>query len=462
MATLAIVGAILFGMSAAGVLTTLPGVFSYLVSGQTSLDYDLSHASASTTSALFQEINLGNVSATPVFTPPAKGKVIRVDLSAMKLSLYENGNVKSVIDILSRGRPGTPWETPAGDYTILTKEEKHYSSIGEVWMPWSLQFFGNFFIHGWPYDSQGKAVLPGYSGGCVRLSTPAAKEVYAFADINTAVSVYGPSSTTPGYAPHYSAKSFYLLNRPQPLTLSTKSYLVADLETGEVIIEKDMHRVVPIASVSKLMTALVSLEVLNQEKVTTVSKRAAAMTGTTGKLQTGEKIKIGELLYPLLLESGNDAAEAIAEAYGRDQFIKMMNTKSGAIGLNQTYFVEPTGLSADNISTAYDLAKLAHYLNVYKQHLFDITKMPSYQGKNHLWFSKNGFKDSEVDYLGGKIGFTDEAKQTQVAIFSVPFAGGLDRPIVVVLLQSENRRGDLTKIVNYLKRYVFYGEQPVI
>ena len=61
--------------------------------------------------------------------------------------------------------------------------------------------------------------------------------------------------------------------------------------------------------------------------------------------------------------------------------------------------------------------------------------------------------------MGGKIGFTDEAKQTGVAIFSVPFAGGADRPIVVVLLQSENRRNDLNKVVDYLKRYVFYGEE---
>ncbi|MBI3273584.1 MAG: L,D-transpeptidase, partial [Candidatus Colwellbacteria bacterium] len=112
------------------------------------------------------------------FAIPKEGQAILADLGEMTLKRYENGEVRVEYPILSKGKPGSLWETPTGSYQIKTKEENHYSTIGNVWMPWSMQFFGNFFIHGWPYYEGGSPVSPGFSGGCIRLSEKDAQELF--------------------------------------------------------------------------------------------------------------------------------------------------------------------------------------------------------------------------------------------------------------------------------------------
>ncbi len=106
---------------------------------------------------------------------------IEADLEAMKITLYENGVAKETVPIASKGRDGSWWETPTGRYAVLGKETEHFSSIGQVWMPWSIQFYGNFFIHGWPHYDDGTPVPPSYSGGCIRLSNENAEKVFRFA-----------------------------------------------------------------------------------------------------------------------------------------------------------------------------------------------------------------------------------------------------------------------------------------
>jgi hypothetical protein len=83
---------------------------------------------------------------------------IDVDLAAMTLTLYAEGKEKEKLPVLTKGREGSWWETPTGEYSALLKESNHFSSIGKVWMPWSIQFYGNFFIHGWPYHPDGSPV----------------------------------------------------------------------------------------------------------------------------------------------------------------------------------------------------------------------------------------------------------------------------------------------------------------
>ena len=107
--------------------------------------------------------------------------------------------------------------------------------------------------------------------------------------------------------------------------VSAKAFLVGDLNTGEVVLSKNQDQKFPIASVSKLMTALVVKEIANPSENTQISKKALATHGTNGGLRLGEKIKILDLLYPLLLESSNDAAEALALHFGRDNFISIFN-----------------------------------------------------------------------------------------------------------------------------------------
>src|SRR5690606_19090161 len=149
---------------------------------------------------------------------------------------------------------------------ILYKNESHFSSIGEVYMPWSMQFYGNFFIHGWPYYPDGTEVSPGYSGGCVRLSTEDSQAVFEFVDVGTPIFVYD----TDLEGDQESISPSQLSNIPLP-RVSSKAYLVADLTTGEVFAEKQANTPFPIASITKLMTAVVANETISYASLITIT-----------------------------------------------------------------------------------------------------------------------------------------------------------------------------------------------
>mgnify|MGYP003440266385 CR=1 FL=1 len=242
----------------------------------------------------------------------------------------------------------------------------------------------------------------------------------------------------------------------QDLRVTAAAYLVGDLNTGEVILSKNADNIYPIASVSKLMTALVSTEIPNDNEVASVSKNALATYGTNGNFRTGEKIKTSELLYPLLLESSNDAAEILAEHFGRDNFIKKMNQQADILNMTDTNYEDPSGLSSGNKSTPIDLFKLAGYLKKEKESLLAITAKRSYSNKAHNWSSTNQFL-RETGYIGGKSGYTDPALETGISIFSLPLGEQSERPVAIVLLRSVDRYGDVATIVNYLKKNVYYG-----
>ncbi len=254
------------------------------------------------------------------------------------------------------------------------------------------------------------------------------------------------------------APKYYYFNKDfkRSLKVSADAYLVGDLNTGEVILSKNSNDKYPIASVSKLMTALVSTLIPNENETASVSKTALATYGTNGNFRTGEKIKTSELLYPLLLESSNDAAEIIAEHFGRDTFIKKMNQEAAVLNMDHTTYEDPSGLSANNRSTPADLFKLLGYLKKEKDTLLDITKKRSYANKEHNWSSTNQFLREE-GYIGGKSGYTDPARETVVSLFSLPLSEEGVRPVAIVLLKSKDRYQDVQTILSYLKKNVYYG-----
>jgi hypothetical protein len=163
------------------------------------------------------------------FSPPQEGRALVADLSGMTLTLYDQGVATATYPILSKGRKGTPWETPGGVYQVLSKEKTHFSSLGHVFMPWSMQFYGNFFIHGWPYDADGNDVPRGYSGGCIRLSTPDAEQVYAFAERGTSVIVRAKNDVA-------LSGGYYVSTNEPPPTLSATSFVVMVLRSWALTI----------------------------------------------------------------------------------------------------------------------------------------------------------------------------------------------------------------------------------
>ncbi len=248
----------------------------------------------------------------------------------------------------------------------------------------------------------------------------------------------------------------YHLKNPDALPkVGALAYVVGDADTGEIIFSKNADTVSPIASVTKLMTALASLEDLPQDDITKVSNRAINTLGTSGQLHPNEKVKVSDLLYPLLLVSSNDAAEALAEHGGREQFMKFMNARAQEIGMTKTNYDDPSGLSPNNYSTAADLFKLTNYLFTKHKTVFDITDLSKFSLGNRTWMNANHFARYD-DYLGGKTGYTDKAKRTGVAIFKTPIDGE-EKNIAITLLHTDDRTKDINEILKFIKDNVYFS-----
>lgn len=150
--------------------------------------------------------------------------------------------------------------------------------------------------------------------------------------------------------------------RAEAVQLSAAAAILMDAESGEVLFEKDIGRRMRIASTTKIMTALVALECARLTDTITVTQDHM-VEGSSMYLKPGETVTVEELLYGLMLCSGNDAALALADCCGGlEVFVQAMNEKAAALGMKDTSFANPNGLDDENhYSTAYDMALLAAY-----------------------------------------------------------------------------------------------------
>ena len=358
-----------------------------------------------------------------------KADFIEADLSQMILRVYKAGELSYEVPILTKGREGSWWETPAGLYKINTKSKNHFSSIGHVWMPWAMQFQGNFFIHGETYYDDGTPTSSQYSGGCIRLKTEDAENVYELIALGTPLLVFEES---------FSSDNF-VYEEKKEVEIEAPTYLAIDVLNNHVFAKELPDTQVPIASLTKLMTALIATEHINLDKYATVPEEAILFTSKP-RLAVGNQYTIYQLLFPLLLESSNEAAETIARQYGRAAFIKQMNVKAQAIGMTKTNFSDPSGISEENVSTAEDLFMLTKYIYNNRSFIFDITsenvntRIYGFNGFSDLE-NFNDFKDNEY-YYGGKNGKTIAAKETSLTVLKVP-VGNTSRPIAFIVLGSE-------------------------
>jgi D-alanyl-D-alanine carboxypeptidase len=148
--------------------------------------------------------------------------------------------------------------------------------------------------------------------------------------------------------------------------INTKNYALIDGDTGILLLGKNQDDKVPIASTTKIMTAVVALENYKLDEVVTVPYKATVQTPTVVNLRTEEKITVSELLHCLLIKSGNDSAYALAAHMSGQPddikpFVDKMNEKTKTIGLNNTHYLDPAGLSDEGYSTANDLGTITRY-----------------------------------------------------------------------------------------------------
>ncbi len=205
------------------------------------------------------------------------------------------------------------------------------------------------------------------------------------------------------------------------LSLSCRSCVLMDSDSGRVLYEKDKDNPRLIASITKIMTAILAIESDRLEEEVTVGEEVLTMYGSNIYIELGEKMKLLDMVYGLMLRSGNDAAIVIAYFIGgsEENFVKMMNDKAKEIGMTNTVFNNPHGLDevTQNKSTAYDMALLSSYASHNETYMKIVgTKKYSVQTdkKSYLWYNRNKLLGSYSYATGGKTGYTPSAGRTLV------------------------------------------------
>ena len=179
-----------------------------------------------------------------------------------------------------------------------------------------------------------------------------------------------------------------------PITLTSPSAILCEASTGQVIFEKNADERRPVASVNKVMTILLTLEAVDEGRVSledqvTVSPRAASMGGSQAFLDAGERYKLSELLKTVIVASANDSAVALAEhlAGTEESFVRLMNARAEELGLTNTHYANCTGLPAqEHYTTARDVAKLSAQLDLH----------PMYYRYSTIWMD-------EIKHRGGRV-----------------------------------------------------------
>lgn len=257
------------------------------------------------------------VEKAPVPYPYESNHVV-VFLDSMKIELREGTTTLETMDIISIGKPGSYYETIGGVYENDYKIRNHFSSIGQVYLPYAVHLFGNFFIHGIPYYPDRTEVSSEYSGGCVRLANEDAKRLYEFVKNGTPI----------------------------------------------IVVKRDIHEFSPTATTTntfasmeatRYMATLVSLEVLKQDE---------KIKDADGELTTRRK------LIPLLLNEKDDTVIVqISKSVGNENFLDYMNKKAVSLGLANTIFTNITGPA---IISEEDYVRLVRYVAEYKSYLVGV------------------------------------------------------------------------------------------
>lgn len=242
------------------------------------------------------------------------------------------------------------------------------------------------------------------------------------------------------------------LNPNTDLKVSAKNAIAIDSQSKEVLWEQRGYEIVPMASTTKILTALVAINYGDLERVVTISKKAASIRGSTVGYSVGEEITVRELLFGLMFKSGNDAAIALAEDIGGsiENFSNIMNDFARSIGISDSHFESPHGLDSQNhYSSAYDLAILtakAMENDVFREIVGEkIIKKDKYNfTREYHNINKILYKIPEAN--GVKTGYTGQAGKCLVSSIKLK-----DRNIIIVVLNCPDRWNVTEKIYKYIQ-----------
>ncbi len=261
------------------------------------------------------------------------------------------------------------------------------------------------------------------------------------------------------------------------IKVNAKAAIVSDVATNKILYQKNINEKLPIASLTKLMAALVILDKTNLDNIVTISAKAAEVEGKKGNLFPGEKITVENLLYILLAHSGNDAAVALAEYI--PNFVKLMNQKAISFGLKNTHFINPNGLDpAENISgnsndndyiknpifneleknekgnysTVYDLAKMVDYA-LDEPLIWEILRTQKISVRSvdkkfvHHLENTNELLGKLPNITGGKTGYTEQSGESLILVIGNPTG---NHQIISVILNADDRFAETEKLTSWI------------
>lgn len=237
--------------------------------------------------------------------------------------------------------------------------------------------------------------------------------------------------------------------------ITADSAFFIETKSGQILYSKNSYEKLPIASLTKIMTVLIALEYKKMEDTYIVSRMAAEMEPDKMLLIEGEKLTLKELLSGIFLVSANDAAEVLAEGTvsNRDEFINLMNVKSNQLGMENTHFVNPTGLDEDannSYSSAYDLTILTRYLIRHYPQVVDISRQEQIflpqtnTHQNYDMYSGINLLTTYPGVVGFKTGYTPQAKYTLITLSRKG-----QNEIIGVILGSTDRRNEARELLDY-------------
>jgi len=266
-----------------------------------------------------------------------------------------------------------------------------------------------------------------------------------------------PIATPPPLAIQIEPLAIVVDQEIPPPNIGAKAVLVIETHSNEALYSQNVWETFPIASLTKLMTALIVKEKANLDEVVTVGPIIHKVGGSEMGLKEGEKISIHNLLKGLLITSGNDAAMVLGEAVAGspEAFVELMNQRKHGLGLESTQFVDPAGIQNGNVSSAFEIAHLAKH--VFKDPLLQSIMrekeaiVTSADGKyTHVLSNTNRLLGTDIGerIIAGKTGTTPLAGQCLIS-----FIGNeSDRTTMTVILGSSNRYEEMKKLIEWVDK----------
>lgn len=233
--------------------------------------------------------------------------------------------------------------------------------------------------------------------------------------------------------------------------ISAVAGVALDLDAGKTLWERRPLQRHPLASLTKLMTVVVAMENIGAEKIVTITDEDILAEGDAGGFKSGETFSVRDLVAAILLSSSNDAADTLARFYGVKSFVDAMQQKAAGLGMTNTSFFDPSGLSSLNQSTVLDLITFMRALRAEHPDILALSNtkeraiIEQSSGKPRVIKNINAFAGTS-DFRGGKTGYTPEAHGNLISLFNTS-----GRMLLIIVLGTDDRFGETKLLYDWAK-----------